>query len=83
MDDLGQLPIVQLHEIRLCLEGELYPRGREVDQRATAVGADVGDEVTVELERERVSGQGVGDNEPAARDRFRARQREQIIELVA
>jgi hypothetical protein len=82
-DVLREFPVVELHELGLGLERAVEARTGEVDQYAATVGAHVGYQVAVELERQRVARQRIGDDEPAAADRLRARPREQLVELVA
>ena len=66
-DVLGELPVVELDQLRSARAGRVQARAGEVDEHAHAVGARVGDEVAVELQRQRVGGQRVGHDEPAGR----------------
>jgi hypothetical protein len=47
---LGQLPVVQLHEVRSALQRAVEPRRREIDEDRRAILAYVGHEVPVHLE---------------------------------
>ena len=67
-DVLGQLPVVELDEVGARPRARVSRRGEE---RSTRTGVpfarDVGDELAVDLERERVGRVGVADDEHVAR----------------
>ena len=81
--ELGQLPVVQFHQVGLAAQRAVQPRRGEIDQRAASACPRVGDQVAVDLQRQRLPGHRVGDDEPAVGDRLRAGDREQLVELVA
>ena len=60
---LGQLPVVDLHYVRAALEGAVEPGRRQIDQHRHAVGSRVGDQVGVDLERQRIPGPRVAHRE--------------------
>ena len=73
---------LSLTSVGAAAQRGVQARAGEVDEHARAVGAGVGDEVAVQLERQRIAGERVGHDEPSAGDRLRAGGREQLVDLV-
>ena len=80
--ELGEFPVVELHQIRAPGQGRVQPGRRQVHQHRRAGAAGVGDQVGVELRRERVPWQRVGDHQHVGSHGGRHGGREQVVEFV-